>query len=379
MVESGRPIGSHKSYMDGSHKSYMKDPAYLESRFGVRPLQELRLAPGVVGVARFIVMPAFSGESVNTFVYRAREVSIEVCSAEHSLWHSLYEGDWAPPVTRTYTKVLDDLPAPLNPWQSLKEAAQSAPTVDVAIVDGERWLTCDGVIYRHHIVDADVYLYAEWHNPRERASNHVVQVRLVKAYDQVFQSCGVPRVARQLVASHVESLSDNEYWGLVLLTDLVCLTVRKKEPGLVHVWLFETGTHVEVLLSDWSSWLSDPTLSERELQRLDMMTLEKVLPELRQRLPTSSSVLAAVDWDAKEQLAKSKKEEEARERQAWLDAVKGHNDACRAVFLAHGPEGLTCPHCGRQSTDIKFTDRAADERKSFFVCPRCGRSFGHDL
>jgi len=212
MVEIGRPIGSHKSYMD--------DPAYLENRFGVRPLQELRLAPGVIGVARFVVMPAFSGESVNTFVYRAREVSIEVCRAEHSLWYSLYGDDWVPPVARTYTKVLDDLPAPLNRWQSLKESAQSAPTIDVAIIDGKRCLTLDGVSYRHHVVDADADLYAEWSNPSEVASNHVSQVRLVKAYEQVFKSCGVQGgsdFTRQFVASHVESLSDNEYWGLALL------------------------------------------------------------------------------------------------------------------------------------------------------------------
>jgi hypothetical protein len=166
------------------------DHAYLESRFGVRPLQELRLASGVVGVARLVVMPSFSGESVNTLVYRTHEVLIEVRCAERSLWYSLDGGDWVPPAVRIYTKGLDDLPAPLNRWQSLKEAAQSAPTVKVAIIDGREYNTLDGVGYRHHVVDADTDLYAEWSNPTELAFNHVSQVGLVKAYEQVLQSCG---------------------------------------------------------------------------------------------------------------------------------------------------------------------------------------------
>jgi hypothetical protein len=173
-----------------SHNKYMYDPAYLESRFGVRPLQELRLVPGVTGVARIVVLPSFSGESVNTLVYRAREVLIEVRCAERSLWYSLAGGDWIPPAARIQTKELDHLPAPLNRWQSLKEAAQSAPTVKVAIIDGREYGTLDGVGYRHHVVDTDTDLYAEWSNPTEAASNHVSQIRLVKAYDQVFQSCG---------------------------------------------------------------------------------------------------------------------------------------------------------------------------------------------
>lgn len=173
-----------------SHNSYMRDPAYLEGRFGVRPLRELRLTPGVIGVARLVVMPSFSGESVNTFVYRAGEVAIEVRRAERSLWDSLTGDDWLPPVARTYTNEPDELPAPLNRWQSLKAAAQSAPTVEEAIIDGWVHCTLDGVSYRHHVVDADADLYAEWSNPNELAANHVAQVRLVTAYGQVLQFDG---------------------------------------------------------------------------------------------------------------------------------------------------------------------------------------------
>lgn len=179
MVEIPSP---HESY-----NRYTHDPAYLEGRFGVRPLQELRLIPGVIGVARLVVMPSFSGESVNTFVYRADEVTIEVRRAEHSLWDSLEGGDWLSPEARTYTIVADYLPAPLNRWQSLKEAAQSAPTVEEAIIGGLVYCTLDGVVYRHHVADADADLHAKWSNPKELAANHVSQVRLVRAYGQVLQ------------------------------------------------------------------------------------------------------------------------------------------------------------------------------------------------
>jgi hypothetical protein len=187
------------------------------------------------------------------------------------------------------------------------------------------------------------------------------------------------RFARQSVDSHVDHLYDDEEWGFAVRTELVNLTVRKKEPGLVNLWLLETGTCVEVLLSDWSSWLSDLTLTKRRLHRLETTSLWKVLPALRQRFPTSQAVLATVDWDAKEQLAEAKKEVRVSRQRAWLADLEAHNAACRQFFSAHGPQGMTCPHCRRQSTHIQFVDRAADERKSFFLCLSCGRSFGHEL
>jgi hypothetical protein len=187
------------------------------------------------------------------------------------------------------------------------------------------------------------------------------------------------RFARQYVESHVESLVDNPYWGVALLTDVVALTVRKKEPGRAEVWLLETGTNVEVALADWSAWLSDLTVGEQGLDRLEVMNVWKALPELRRRFPTAQSLLSAVDWDAKERRGQALAEKEAQWRRGWLDAIQAHNDACHRFFRARDPQGLNCPHCHCQSTDIEFVDRSVDQRKSFFVCPFCSRSFGHDL
>src|SRR4030095_9826125 len=108
------------------------------------------------------------------------------------------------------------------------------------------------------------------------------------------------RFARQYVSGHLESESANEYWGRVLLTDLVYLAVRKREPGVAAVWLFETGTSVRVALSQWSAWLWDLGMTEDELHRLEVASLWKVLPELRRRFPNPEAMLAVMDWEAKE-------------------------------------------------------------------------------
>jgi hypothetical protein len=185
------------------------------------------------------------------------------------------------------------------------------------------------------------------------------------------------RFARQYVSGHLESESANEYWGRVLLTDLVYLAVRKREPGVAAVWLFETGTSVRVALSQWSAWLWDLGMTEDELHRLEVASLWKVLPELRRRFPNPEAMLAVVDWEAKERLGKVKEKVSAERMRAHLDAIETHNSACCDLVRMSGQRGLTCPHCGGQSKDIEFVDHAGTDRKSFFVCQACGRSFGH--
>jgi hypothetical protein len=187
------------------------------------------------------------------------------------------------------------------------------------------------------------------------------------------------RFARQYVNSWVRSEVQDEDWGTALLTDLVYLAVRKKEPGEVAVWLFETGTRVSVPLSRWSAWLSDIGLTERPLHYLEEVSLRKVLPGLRRQFRTCDTVLAAVDWDAKERLAKARQTESARQEGNRLAAIQRHNDACSNIARTSDGHGLTCPHCRRQSNDIEFVDYAGLDRKSFFVCRACGRSFGHEL
>jgi hypothetical protein len=187
------------------------------------------------------------------------------------------------------------------------------------------------------------------------------------------------RFARQHVASCVESDLDNEYWGNALLTDRLYVSVRKKEPGIAVVWLFEIGTDFRVPLTQWSAWPSDPSLTEFDQHPLEYASLEKVLPQLRQRFPDPEAVLAGVDWQAKERLAAAKEKENARREQSRLEAIRRHNNACRDFIRTSGFPRLPCAHCSQQSSDIEFVDYTDGQRRSFFVCPACGRSFGHDL
>lgn len=179
-------------YPSEDEDNYGADPAFLEGRFGVCPLDQLLNTSGrVLGLVRFVIMPSFSGEIVSTLIYDPHGVSIEVRQAERSLWYSLEEGNWIPPQAKTYNKSYADIPTPLNRWDSLRAIAELAPTVRIAIIDGKEYGCADGVGYRHHIRSASLDLYAEWSNPIELASNHSAQVTLVRAYRQVLSSLGV--------------------------------------------------------------------------------------------------------------------------------------------------------------------------------------------
>ena len=187
------------------------------------------------------------------------------------------------------------------------------------------------------------------------------------------------RFARQFVTNAIEFEPQNGYWGRALVTDLVYLAVRKNEPGEANVWLFETGTQIRVPLSKWSAWLWDLSLTGKDLHSLEIASLVKVLPELRRRFPNPEAVLAVVDWGVKERLVKAEEEAWAEGMRAHRDAIRAHNDACREFVRARGQSGLSCPHCRPESTEVEFVDHAGTDRKSFFVCQACGRSFGHDL
>jgi hypothetical protein len=186
-----------------------------------------------------------------------------------------------------------------------------------------------------------------------------------------------PRFARDCVAAEAASMPRNEHVGLAVHNERMCVGVSKH--GFVEIWLAETGTCLFVPLSDWSAWLSDPTCSADDYHRSEISSLWNVLSELRQLFPTSRALLAAVDWDAKEQFLKAEEAERARRWRLRCDALEAHNEAIRRFFREHGVDGPRCPHCGHSSADIEFVDRAAFNSPSCFVCPACARSFGHDL
>jgi hypothetical protein len=147
------------------------------------------------------------------------------------------------------------------------------------IFDGSRCAICEELLgNRAYLETSDVFF--EEHDPLWRFCDAPLHWDCYEHWPER------RRFARQYVGSHVKSLAENPYWGVALLTDVVALAVRKKEPGQARLWLFETGTPVEVLLGDWSTWLRDLTLGEVELHRLEVANVRKALPDLRGRFPS---------------------------------------------------------------------------------------------
>jgi hypothetical protein len=184
------------------------------------------------------------------------------------------------------------------------------------------------------------------------------------------------RFAAECVSAEAASMSEDEHLGLVLYSEDVCVGVSRH--GFVNVWLMATGTCLSVPFDEWTAWLSDPRNGDDNYHRVEVLGLCEVLPELRRLFPTTDALLAAVDWDAKRRYLEAR-EEERRRWQAWREAVRAHNEACRQFFREHGRHGLTCPHCSYHSTDIEYLDRTKHSSPSCFVCPACARSFGYEL
>ncbi len=68
--------------------------------------------------------------------------------------------------------------------------------------------------------------------------------------------------------------------------------------------------------------------------------------------------------------------EEARrdlERQG-KESIAARNRRFHELAQVLKAEGLTCPHCGRHSKDVRFIERTPDSG-SCFICRSCGRSF----
>lgn len=71
------------------------------------------------------------------------------------------------------------------------------------------------------------------------------------------------------------------------------------------------------------------------------------------------------------QQLKPLQEEADRERKIALDRV---NEETHRIAALLENQAITCPHCGRQSQEMRYLDNRPGVR-SFFICPHCGRSF----
>jgi len=67
----------------------------------------------------------------------------------------------------------------------------------------------------------------------------------------------------------------------------------------------------------------------------------------------------------------------AEEERLRAEAVARSNERVRGLLPELLHRGLTCPHCGVRTREIRFV-RGRPGMKSYLVCRLCGRSFGPD-
>lgn len=192
---------------------YRDDRDFLERRFEVPPLDELLAADGVVGIARWIVLPSFGLERIHTSVYSADSMLFETVRAATSLWVSLHAGLYAAGdrrsqypiapfsaadcVRRSATLPLawDRMPERLSSWDALTTAATAAQqTPDSA------WTTLDGVAYRLRLRAPGLVLDAGWVKPFR--PEHDAQANLVDDYDLLLKAADLFPEEREATRKH---------------------------------------------------------------------------------------------------------------------------------------------------------------------------------
>lgn len=170
----------------------------------------------------------------------------------------------------------------------------------------------------------------------------------------------------------VEVEEENSFWSKVWLDDDMLVTVNPHEPiEEVCVRLAQTGSDISVSLADWSMWLAEQSACPQGKHLVEAAALAAVLPTLQAQLPTAQVILSRVDFAAKVELSKGQQQEYVNREAAQAAKLLAYNQRC-AVRWQQASE---CPSC--QGTELRFTDGKM-ERKSFYQCLVCGRTFGPD-
>jgi hypothetical protein len=128
---------------------------------------------GVVGVSQLRIIPAFEGPTICTLVYLADAVRIDVVDCNFS------PGRFRGAITRALRAMRNF--GPLESWDRLRAASFAAPSCST--------LTCDGVSYRHAVLDWQGGTEASWSNPSFYL--HLQQYELAHAYHALIASSGI--------------------------------------------------------------------------------------------------------------------------------------------------------------------------------------------
>ncbi|MBI3861184.1 MAG: hypothetical protein HY290_04745 [Planctomycetia bacterium] len=178
------------------------------------------------------------------------------------------------------------------------------------------------------------------------------------------------RFARAYFAFWIEHEKTNPYWARIFVDDEVFVTIGPAVSE-VSIRLAATGSDIRVPQAEWECWLEGAALDDAELQSMERDAIRAVLPRLKSAIPSIKRAAESVDWNAKHSLINSQGWE--RQNRTYEE----YNARCREGYRRIEQDGLSCPHCGRDSQDFRFLD-VDEERKSYFVCRNCARSFGPD-
>ncbi len=164
--------------------AYYGSGELIESCYGLEPLQQVALDRGVVGAARFIILPSFRSERVITFRFGAKSLSLEGVVGEASVGREILQAGLPQrPYEARLVRLQGELepseaPPPMTSWGSYVESAADAVSC--------RSFILDGVSYLQRIqVDGEV---AHWSNP---GREHVEQITLVRAYFACLRKAGM--------------------------------------------------------------------------------------------------------------------------------------------------------------------------------------------
>lgn len=180
-----------------------------------------------------------------------------------------------------------------------------------------------------------------------------------------------PRFARTCFEVWVRS--PNPYWGTVLVTEDMLLTVNP-DPAVASLWLVlaATGTRRSIKLRDWPCFLADAT-SEEAPHEVERRALEAVMPRLRALGADPDALVARAVFPEPPppDSGQLRRKETLRRLRRW------NREARRTAEVA-ARDGVKCPSCGAHRLDHRFVDQSSRRAPSFFICAGCARSFSHE-
>ncbi len=179
------------------------------------------------------------------------------------------------------------------------------------------------------------------------------------------------RFARASFDALKRSSAGNRFWGIALADEQVLVKVNPDRlVSVAQVALAATGSEFRVALADWQDWLGRDWREDCH-HEFERESLEAVIPVLLASFPDAAALVAASGMGSGP--------ESGIAAEGGLVAWISHEIACRALAERSRRKGVTCPGCGRHSTEYQYVPVAQVSETgpgSHLVCRGCGKEFG---